>query len=527
MTIVTTPGAGPPTAGPALQIGHFSLHPVGKLTGCKWRKDLWNAELTGTITTDKGEIRIRHFTHAVDMAIVTELTPTAGEQGCQLDLASAPRQGRRGGGYPTNESGHRRFAKQLRQPLRGDAEGLPSPIRRDGWKTTAEFPYGCRTFWPADSMRPPGASRSADETRTLIVSIANSYPESTAAGRRLRMSRRFLKLDRSRWVETHRNWWHDYYPRSFVSIPDKGLESLYWQTIYRFGCTSRAGRCFVDTPGIWFQGKSWPYFTTDWNIQSAHWPVYTANRLEQGQALVDRLHERREELIKAVRPVEWQEDSAYLPIAVAWDMIGTRDGDMRYYDLVGNLPWTMHNMWCQYRYSMDDAMLREKIYPLLRRAINLYLHMVKEGEDGKLHLPPTYSPESGVFADCNFDLALFKWGCHTLLKASRRLKIDDPLIPRWKAGGRTVFPTIPPMNTGSCSAATNILGQPPALLQPADDLSAPSGQHRAEGHRGCFETLLRPGALHRRPGSAAGHGAGPCRTHRCRHRPRGREPWTA
>jgi hypothetical protein len=93
----------------------------------------------------------------------------------------------------------------------------------------------------------------------------------------------------------------------------------------------------------------------------------------------------------------------------------------------------MHNMCCQYRYSMDDEMLREKIYPLLRRAINLYLHMVKQSEDGTLRLPPTYSPESGVFEDCNFDLALFKWGCHTLLKASRRLNIDDPLIPRWKA----------------------------------------------------------------------------------------------
>jgi hypothetical protein len=44
---------------PRLQIGHFSLHPVGKLAGCQWRKDLWNAELTGTITTDRGEIRLR------------------------------------------------------------------------------------------------------------------------------------------------------------------------------------------------------------------------------------------------------------------------------------------------------------------------------------------------------------------------------------------------------------------------------------------------------------------------------------
>jgi hypothetical protein len=82
---------------------------------------------------------------------------------------------------------------------------------------------------------------------------------------------------------------------------------------------------------------------------------------------------------------------------------------------------------------MDETMLREKIYPLLRRSINLYLHMVKEDPDGTLRLPPTYSPESGVYTVCNFDLALFKWGCLTLLKASHRLKIDDPLIPRWKS----------------------------------------------------------------------------------------------
>jgi alpha-L-fucosidase 2 len=50
---------------PHFRIGHFALHTVGNLAGCHWRKDLWNAELTGTITTDKGEIRIRHFVHAM------------------------------------------------------------------------------------------------------------------------------------------------------------------------------------------------------------------------------------------------------------------------------------------------------------------------------------------------------------------------------------------------------------------------------------------------------------------------------
>ena len=416
---------------PRLQIGHFLLHPVGKLTGCKWRKDLWNAELTGTIATDRGEIRIRHFTHAVDMAIITELTPTAGEHGFRWTWHPAEAITTRPG-YPTQESEIAAFAKNYGNHYLGSLKIFKANpagrLEEDGGSSV----------WIQDLLAGgqyaiAWSEQTRGGARTQIVSIAHSYPESTAAQTAVSDVKRFAALDRPGWVQAHRDWWHAYYPRSFVTIPDKSLEALYWQTIYRFGCTSRAGRCFVDTPGIWFQGKSWPYFTTDWNVQSAHWPVYAANRLEQGQALVDQLHDQREELIKAVRPVEWQKDSAYLPIEVAWDMIGNREQDMRYDQLVGDLPWALNNCWSQYRYSMDDAMLREKIYPLLRRAVNLYLHMVQEGEDGTLRLSPTYSPETGVFQDCNFDLALFKWGCHTLLKASKRLKIGDHLIPRWKA----------------------------------------------------------------------------------------------
>ena len=43
----------------------------------------------------------------------------------------------------------------------------------------------------------------------------------------------------------------------------------------------------------------------------------------------------------------------------AKDVLITRDDDRRYFDLVGNLPWALHNCWSQYRYSMDDTLLRE------------------------------------------------------------------------------------------------------------------------------------------------------------------------
>ena len=60
-------------------------------------------------------------------------------------------------------------------------------------------------------MRPPGASRPARQTRTHIVSIANSYPESTAAATAVADVARCLNLDRGDWVQAHRDWWHAYY----------------------------------------------------------------------------------------------------------------------------------------------------------------------------------------------------------------------------------------------------------------------------------------------------------------------------
>jgi hypothetical protein len=151
-----------------------------------------------------------------------------------------------------------------------------------------------------------------------------------------------------------------------------------------------------------------------------------------GEALVESLYLNRNNLIDNVVPEEWQEDSALLPLATAYDLKGKRDGDGRYSEMVGCLPWLLNNCWLHYRYTMDREMLRVKIFPLLRRSINMYRHLLNTGEDGKLHLPPTFSPETGNAKDCNFDLALLKWGCTKLIEICGILKIDDPLLPEWE-----------------------------------------------------------------------------------------------
>lgn len=416
---------------PRLCIGYFTIETAGAPTGCSLRQNLWNAELTGTLITDKGTFKLSHFVHAEDMAIVTELTASEDEVLPQWTWHPHPPNTARPG-YPEDEDSLKRFAQKYGSHYE-DTLKPPAPNPEGRLEARGNVEVWVQDLLAGGQYATAWGHQVAQGIQRTVISIANSYPPAaTAADESWRLVEKTIDFSMTEWVESHRKWWHAYYPLSYVELPAKDLEALYWQTIYRYACCSRAGRYYIDTAGLWYQPSPWPYSTHDWNTQSAHWGVYTANRMEQGIEVVNRLHAAQETLAANVLPQEWREDSAFLHLATAADMRGSRRADTRYYDCLGCLPWLLHNAWWQYRFSMDKAILRDTIYPLLKRSINLYFHTMWEDDEGRWHLQPTYSPETGVVDDANFDLALCKWGCHILLKTCQRLGIDDPLIPRWQ-----------------------------------------------------------------------------------------------
>ena len=102
----------------------------------------------------------------------------------------------------------------------------------------------------------------------------------------------------------------------------------------------------------------------------------------------------------------------------------------------GDFTWALWLYWQQYRYSMDESLVKEQskhaFYPLLKGSVNLYLHLLKLGENGKLHLPTLHSPEYGEAPDNNYNLSLLRWGCETLLALNERFRLNDAQIPEWK-----------------------------------------------------------------------------------------------
>jgi len=415
---------------PHLCIGYFVIKTLGAPTACSLNQSLWNAELTGTLTTSKGSFSIHHFVHSEDMTIVTEISPSGDEDFPEWEWHPYPASTARPG-YPDSEEQLEKFCKKYGSHYRETIQAI-SPNPEGKQETQGDVHVWTQDLMVGGQYATAWGEKSDSSKQRHIICIANSYPKRGATEEAVATVRSSFELDVEDWINLHRQWWNNYFPQSYIELPSKDLEALYWQTMFRYGCNSRPDRYYVDTAGIWYQPSPWPYSTHDWNTQSAHWAVYTANRLDQGIEIVNRLHAAQDTLSANVFPEEWRKDSAYLHVATSIDMVGSRRQDMRYYDLLGCLPWLLHNVWWQYRFSMDEKILRETFFPLLRRSINLYLHTITEGEDGHLHIQPTYSPEAGVDEDVNFDLALCKWGCHILIKSCGILNIDDPLIPRWR-----------------------------------------------------------------------------------------------
>ena len=398
-----------------LPIGNFELKTVGTITGGHMRLDLWNAEATGQIQTDRGSIEWKTIVHAEHMAIVVELEPSEGEQGCRWEWqalsAVSPRQT-----YGRKMRGKYKPNPPAQVVQEADFDLCIQPLLVGGETVTA---------WHEANIA---------NTTVLTVSVAHSFPEATARREAVESLKAVTALPMHELIQRHRQWWHAYYPASFVSFSDPYWESFYWIQMYKLASATRADGMLIDNLGPWVQTSAWPGAWWNLNVQLSYWPTYASNRHHLSQSLERTLYSNVETLINNV-PKEYRTDSAGMPRASGQSCKGpVAAPNGKNQPEIGLLLWACHNSWLHYRHTMNDEVLRSQLVPLLKRAVNYHLHFLKRGDDGRLHLPRTYSPEYKKGGpDCTFDLALLRWGCRALIDANERLRLEDPLLPRWQA----------------------------------------------------------------------------------------------
>jgi hypothetical protein len=91
--------------------------------------------------------------------------------------------------------------------------------------------------------------------------------------------------------------------------------------------------------------------------------------------------------------------------------------------------------WQRYEFTLDEAWLRDRAYPMLRGAVEFYRHhpLVAKGPDGRTHIRGSNNSEPVRGArDTNEDLSAMRAVMAALLRASETLGADASLRSEWR-----------------------------------------------------------------------------------------------
>lgn len=189
-------------------IGYLRVELPEDLTGGQSRLSLWDAEVTGSLTSGKGEVAWRTLVHATEPVMRFEMTPSGNLKGAKFiyvpEKARSPRTVR---------------AKTLRKPANPDPvlETLP-----DGVKTATH------NLWAGGYTAVAYLEKERGGVKMLWLSVQHSHLGNEAKANAVKAVRAAAASDQDAWLGVHRKWWHQYYPASFVSTGDSYWDSFYW-----------------------------------------------------------------------------------------------------------------------------------------------------------------------------------------------------------------------------------------------------------------------------------------------------------
>ncbi len=409
-----------------LPLGHFNLESTGEIVGVDLKLSLWNAELTGVVKTTAGKYQIKGFSHSNSDIIYFE---TVAEEGESIKITWHPEKpvppvwatlqtnrGMRGGSWEKMRNDPMVMPPDATVSEADGQHFCYQPLYKEKGETT--------TGWEITGY-PNGAQQ-------LIASIHHSFPEHNSMQIvKQNIQNAKLLLKNKTFDKTHKQWWHDYYPLSFLTIDDPEKEAFYWIQMYKFASATRGNGPIMDLMGPWYHKTFWPMVWGDLNVELQYWTHLTANRLSVGESLPNSIDKYVKNLEDNV-PDRW-ENSAAVAALLPQDLIaynGAKVPDM--------LVWILNNYWLHCQFAGDRERMRDKLFPILKKAVNSYLNYLKENpveaDDGKIHVKNSWSPEypGGNGQDINFTLALMRWSCQTLTDLNEEFQLNDPLAVEWQ-----------------------------------------------------------------------------------------------
>lgn len=269
--------------------------------------------------------------------------------------------------------------------------------------------------------------------------------------------------------KAHCDWWTDFWKQSSVCLPDSVLQRQYDSEMYKLGSTSREHSRPISLQAVWTadNGLLPPWkgdYHNDLNTQLSYWPVYTGNHLSEGLAYLNTQWELRDEYRKFARDF-FETDGLMIPGVATLD--GKPMGGWIQYSLSPTTAaWVSQHFWLHWKYSADDAFLRERAWPFLNdvaKALEGVTEM-KSDEEGHTYRTLAVSTSPEIFDNSprawfstitNYDLSLIRFAFGAAAEMAAAVG-DDTAAEHWQ----TCCDELPPFDYADDGSLTFAKGFP-------------------------------------------------------------------
>ncbi len=406
-----------------IPIGYFRIKTVSPAVECEETLDIYTAEFSGTVKTENGGYSCTCISDKNSDVIILKIKYESEKPELEYvhQKAMSPRQA-----HMIACDDCRRLSKNYPEPKE------PSDSVQNGINLHFQ-PY----FLHGGFCVAYKTVESAGNEITAYISCAESESGNESIEKSIALINSAEK-DTEKVIELHRKAWADFHSKSFLTLNDKEIEKFYHLQMYKLNCAVKPDGVPFDTCSVWLYEKTaWPDAWWNLNVELSYSPLYVSNHLDVAHSLTASLKKNFESLKNNV-PEKYRYDSMGIGRATDKKIRGVilepRDGNPDNKNELGNLTWALYYCWQEYQMTLDKSILSEVVYPALRGAVQYYSHFLYKGDDGKLHLPHTASPEyiGAKGPDSNYDMSLMNWGFRTILEVCDILGIDDCEKANWK-----------------------------------------------------------------------------------------------
>jgi alpha-L-fucosidase 2 len=213
----------------------------------------------------------------------------------------------------------------------------------------------------------------------------------------------------------HVAWWKAFWAQSSVSVPESAIQNYYVFARYLYGAGSRRGAPPMPLQGVWSasNGSLPPWhgdYHGDLNTQMTYMGYQTAGLFDEGACYLDYLWNLAP-FFRSFAKEFYGTDGLATPGVMS--LAGQPLGGWGAYSLSPTMSaWNAHLFYLHWRYTMDDAFLRDRAYPWCSDAGHCMAGLLKPDNNGVLKLLRSSSPEiygnTYLEPNTNYDLMCLK-----------------------------------------------------------------------------------------------------------------------